>query len=242
MRSASLRTRYIKVGLLFYVAWVVIFILEGFYAVKLPTSDPTLWIDLQIPVVAEFVWVYVSCYVFPFILLVITSDWHRFNTALWAILLCTLIAFLGHVAFPVAFVRPVLGSSPSEQFLRFIYDNDFKPGAQNFPSLHVAIAWIVAFASRGQGLRKSAERGILLYAVLIILSTVLIKQHLVIDLLGGTVLAFIVWPLVKRVSDRMIAKGHDPLGALSSMLRPLAPVLAACSVSLALAIAARELL
>jgi len=32
------------------------------------------------------------------------------------------------------------------------------------------------------------------------------------------------------------------LGALSSMLRPLAPVLAACSVSLALAIAARELL
>jgi membrane-associated phospholipid phosphatase len=237
---ASVRQRYVRIGLLFYVAWVAVFILEGFYATILPTSDPTIWIDRQIPVVPQFVWVYVSCYIFPFVLLVITSNWHRFNLALLAILLCTLVAFIGHLAYPVAFERPILGSSLSARLLEFIYANDFKPGAQNFPSLHVAIAWIVAFASRGQGLRKIAEHGILLYALLIIASTVLIKQHLVLDLLGGTFLAFIVWPLLKGSYDRSIPAGQEPLGALFSMLRTLTPLLVVCGLSLLVVIVARE--
>jgi membrane-associated phospholipid phosphatase len=236
-----MRQRYLRTGLAVYSAWVAVFILEGLYAVTLPTADPTLRIDTLIPVVPEFVWVYVSCYVFPLILLIITRDWHRFNLALLAIMICTLLAFIGHLAYPVAFERPQLDSSLSARFVAFIYAHDFKPGAQNFPSLHVAIAWIVAFASRGNHLGRIVELGIFLYAILIMLSTVFIKQHLVVDLVGGTFLAFAVWPLLRRVYDRRILPEEDPHTALCSMFGALAPFVVFCCACLVLVIAGHEL-
>ena len=102
---------YCRITAVFYTVWLLLFILEGMYAATLPTRDLTTWFDTRIPVLPEFVWVYVSCYVFPLVLLVAGSDWHRFNVALAAIALCTLLAFIGHIACPVAFQRPVLGTS-----------------------------------------------------------------------------------------------------------------------------------
>lgn len=241
MTQAELRARYVKIGFGFYVGWVTVFVIEGFYAVTLPTTDITLWIDRKIPVISGFVWVYVSCYLFPWILLAVTSNWHRFNLALLAILSCTLIAFIGHLAIPVAFTRPPLGPSLSDRFVAFIYENDFKPGAQNFPSLHVAIAWIVAFSSRGHRLGTPAELGILLYAMLIMASTLFIKQHLVLDLVGGTVLAFSVWPLVKRRYNRAIPDGQEPLGALSLAVQYFLPPLLFLVLCLAGVIVVQEL-
>lgn len=236
------RSRYVKIALLYYVIWVAVFVLEGLYAATLPAADLTSWVDRQIPVVPGFVWIYMSCYLFPLLTLLVVRDWHRLNLALLSITLCTILAFTGHLGMPVAFPRPPLGSSISAQMLAFIYEHDFKPGAQNFPSLHVAIALIIYFACRRQGLRRLAEWTILAMAVLISVSTILIKQHLVIDLVGGSILAIAVWGSLALVYRRLVPPEKEPLDALTALARKLAPLYALCTLCLATVGVARAIL
>jgi membrane-associated phospholipid phosphatase len=230
--TAELRKYYLKVTLVFYVVWVIVFVAEGFLAVTLPTRDLTSWIDRQIPVVPQFVWFYILCYVFPFVPVAVTKNWHRFNIALISVGLCTLIAFIGHVGIPVAFPRPQLGTGISDRVLRCIYENDFRPGAQNLPSLHVAIAWIIYFACRRQGLHRILEQAMMLTACLISMSTVLIKQHLVVDFVGGIFLGFTVWYLVDRFYALHVAAEENPSAALRRMTKKCLPAFVSTSAIL----------
>jgi membrane-associated phospholipid phosphatase len=225
MIMTEIRKDYIKITLIFYLGWIVIFIAEGLYANTLPTSDLTSEIDMRIPLLSGFVWFYVLCYIFPMVPLIVIQNWHRFNMALIAFAFCTLIAFLGHLLVPIAFPRPELGSSISDKFVYFIYLNDFRPGAQNFPSLHVSFALIIYLSCKHQGLRKYKEWLILLLSVLIILSTVFIKQHLFIDLLGGAILAIIIWSILQRHYYLQIDKSVDPRFALISYTKRILPYL-----------------
>jgi len=242
MTAGETRSRYLRIAIAFYLIWTVLFILEGFYAVTLPTTDLTSRIDDLIPLVPGFVWIYMFCYVFPFVTLFVVKDWHRFNRALLSIALCTLLAFVGHLAIPVAFPRPSLDSSVSARMLAFIYENDFKPGAQNFPSLHVAVALIIYFTCRKQGLKRPAEGAILVMALLIILSTVFIKQHLFVDLVGGLILAVIVWVFIAWAYRRYVPSVRDaPLHALALLTRKLGPTYVLCTFLLMAVCLAQEI-
>jgi membrane-associated phospholipid phosphatase len=218
------RRYYLKITLWFYAVWVVVFIAEGFYAVTLPTQDLTFWVDRKIPLVSGFVWFYFLCYVFPLLPVFLSRNWHRFNLALLSIALCSLIAFVLHIVIPVSFPRSELGTSFSDQVLRFVYETDFRPNAQNFPSLHVAITWIIYFACRNQRLRKGWEWVIFVVACLIIASTVLIKQHLVVDLVGGTILAFTCWSALSRYYALSNHESLDARFALLRTVRRIAPI------------------
>ena len=223
MNDHELRRRYTTIAVVFYLVWVVLFVCEGFVAVRLPTHDLTTSLDRHLPVIPQFVWFYVLCYLFPFTPILVVRDWHRMNIALISVALCTLMAFVGHLALPVAFPRPVLGTGYSDRFVQFIYENDFRPGAQNFPSLHVAIAWTIYFACRRQGLGALREAAVLAIACLIIASTVLIRQHLVVDLAGGTVLAFAVWFVVARWYASRVNSTDDPIRTLKNMSAACVP-------------------
>lgn len=220
-------------ALWFYLCWVIAFVLEGLLAQTLPTRDLSSPLDNRIPLVPQFVWFYVLCYVFPLVPILMTRNWHRFNIALLSIAFCTLIGFIGHIGVPIAFpkLQPA-GDSFSEQLVRYIHLRDFQPGAQNFPSLHVAITWIVFLASLRQGRSKFLEGLVLAAGLLIIASTLLIKQHLFIDLIGGTALGFLVWWAVERTYGGFVADSDPPLIALRSSVVKLAPALMTCLVIL----------
>ena len=229
---SDIRKDYLKITISFYLIWAAIFILEGLYANTLATTDPSWLIDSHIPVLPHFVWFYVLCYIFPIVPIVVVQDWHRFNLALLSFAMCTFVAFIGHLLLPVAFSKPQLGTSLSENFVQFIYQNDFRPGAQNFPSLHVSFAWIMYLSCRRQGLKKIYEFLILFLALLIILSTVFIKQHLFIDLLGGTFLAIIIWSAFTIIYKCHVHPDQDPRVALLSVAKKIRPLFYICWVVL----------
>ena len=229
----EIRKKYLKITFYFYLIWLFVFIIEGLYASKLPTIDLTSRIDRALPLLPGFVWIYVFCYIIPLLALFFIRDWHRFNLALISFAFCTGIAFIGHLTIPIAFPRAPLGHSFSEKMLRYIYVHDFQPGAQNFPSLHVSFSWLIFLTFIRQGYNKLVELSILIITLLVISSTVFIKQHLVIDLIGGTVLAFIVWFTVQRYYFRYTNPEDDPLKALKLIAKRLLPVF----VSLAIIIA-----
>ena len=220
------RLCYIRVSLLAYLVWIIVFEAVGYYAATLPTRDVTLPLDRRIPLISAFIWPYLLCYVFPFLPLVIVKDWHRFNRALLAVILANAAAFLIYILLPIAFPHPEFGSSLSDRALALQFRYDFKPGANKLPSLHVTYAWIVFLLCKKQGLGLVRERLIFLTAALISVSTLFVKQHIFLDVLAGAAWAFAAWFAAGRLYPRLAAASTSPAEALKRLiLRAALPLL-----------------
>ena len=216
------RIYYLKVSLLAYIVWIILFEAVGFYAMTLPASDVTLPLDRQIPLLPAFIWPYLLCYIFPFLPLAVVTDWQRFNRALLAIILANAAAFLVYIWLPIAFPHPELGSSLSDRILALQFRYDFQPGANKLPSLHVTYAWIVYLVCKKQGLGRLREGLIFVTAVLISVSTLFVKQHILLDVLAGTAWAFASWFAAGRLYPRLAAAGVAPAGVLKRIIKSAA--------------------
>lgn len=218
------RVFYIKVGLIVYFVWLILFEIVGRHAAQMPTHDITSLIDRKIPLVPQFIWPYLLCYVFPFLPLLVVKDWHRLNRALLSIVFANLSAFIMYLVFPVAFPRPELGRSLSDSLLAFLYYVDFRPGANKLPSLHVTFTWIVYLTCRGQRLGKFGNAVILFIAMLITCSALFVKQHVIADVLIGLCWAFMAWSLAGIFYKSVVDPDIDPRDGLKQMLRRVSPL------------------
>jgi len=218
------RIFYIKVGLVVYLVWLILFEIVGWHAAQMPTHDITSLIDRKIPLVPHFIWPYLLCYVFPFLPLLVVKDWHRLNRLLLSIVFANLSAFIMYLVFPVAFPRPELGRSLSDSLLAFLYYVDFRPGANKLPSLHVTFTWIVYLTCRGQRLGKFGNAVILFIAVLITCSALFVKQHVIADVLIGLCWAFMSWSLAGIFYKSVVDPDIDPRAGLKQMLRRVSPL------------------
>lgn len=225
---------YLKVSLLCYLSWIVLFEAVGHYAATLPTRDLTTFIDRLIPLIPAFVWPYQLCYVTPFLLLVLIRDWHRFNRALLGLMLASLSAFLVYLTFPIAFPRPELGSTLSEWMLALEYRFDFQPGANKLPSLHVATVWIVYLACRRQRLNRHGDALLFVLAMLISVSTLFVKQHLVADVVAGVVWGIAAWGGATWYYPRMIDAASTAPVALKQAAKKMAAAFLVLGVGVAL--------
>jgi membrane-associated phospholipid phosphatase len=219
------RKFYIKVSILVFLVWVVLFELVGRYATQLPTYDITSSIDKQIPLVAQFIWPYLLCYIFPFLPLFVVKDEHRLNLTLLSIILANLSAFILYLIFPIAFPRPVLGQTLSDHLLSVLYRVDFYPGANKLPSLHVTFTWIVYLACRKQRLNKWGDTIVFSLAGLITLSALFVKQHLIADVIAGICWAFTAWSLAGNLYKSLIDQERDPRVGLKQMMKKLIPIM-----------------
>ena len=215
---------YLKIILGVYFIWFIFFEAVGRYASVLPTRDFTSYVDRQIPFIPEFVWPYVLCYVFPFLPLFIVKDWHRFNRALLCIILANFSAFIVYLSIPISFPRPELDQSLPERLLSFIYGVDFHPGANKLPSLHVTFTWIVFLVCRGQRLNRFGEAIIFLLAVVITLSALFVKQHIVLDVVAGIFWAFSAWILAGYLYRFLTNPYIDARAGLKQMTKNLVPI------------------
>lgn len=193
------RSRYLALTALAYVIWIACFEVVGNVAARLPSHDlRTRW-DQRIPLVPLAVWPYEACYLLPFVVPLVARDVERLRVALLAALIANLGAFFVYLSFPVAFPRAALGNSLSERVLALEYAWDFEPGANNLPSLHVAMSWLVLITCHRQGLSRAAFSALALLVVAITASTLLVKQHLVYDAALGVAWAFGSFALAQRL-------------------------------------------
>ncbi|MBZ5495783.1 MAG: phosphatase PAP2 family protein [Acidobacteriia bacterium] len=216
--ASNERGFYIKLGLLLYLLWIIAFEAIGRYTATLPTHDLTGSLDRMIPLIPAFIWPYLFCYVFPFLVAFIARDWHRVNRGLLSLLFANLTAFVVYAAFPVAFPKPELGRSISERALELEYVIDFHPGANNLPSLHVIFPWLVYFICRKQGLTRVADFSLFLAASLITLSTVFVKQHIVADVVAGILWAVASWIVAGFFYPRWLEAGSGAVVAFRRMV------------------------
>jgi uncharacterized membrane protein YidH (DUF202 family) len=213
------RWHYAKVLSLTYAAWVIAFEVVGRYAATLHTVDLTSAWDRALPLVPEFVWPYEACYLLPLLSLVVIKDWHRFNMALVAILIANVAAFGVYLLVPVAFAQPALGASLSERVLALEYAADFHPGANKLPSMHVAMSWIMVCAMWRQAGRL-VDWGLALIVVVLTVSPVLVKQHLLVDVAAGVPWGLAAYWVAGTWYRRMIPAGEDARDALPRLFLP----------------------
>lgn len=152
-------------------------------------------LDDAIPLTPAWVWIYILHYPFPVPLILLSRRIVDLRRAFAAFVLSGLAAYCVFIAFPVEMVRPRLAEidAPS-RVLGFLYRID--PPVNCLPSLHVAVAILVALITWGLDRRWSVALWVL--AALISVSTLFVKQHYVWDVVGGVAIAVLGWWVVYR--------------------------------------------
>jgi membrane-associated phospholipid phosphatase len=175
----------LKLCLPAYALWVVSYELVGRYAMRLVPHELATPLDAMLPFWPQWVWVYALTYVVPFVAVLAIRDDRNVRRALLAVTLASAAAYLVYLVFPVASPRPHLGASVSERALGLIHLLDVP--ANQLPSLHVANAIILyAAVTRDRPVRWLRVLMFMLAAG-IALSTLFVKQHLVLDVVLGLI-------------------------------------------------------
>jgi membrane-associated phospholipid phosphatase len=193
--------RYLKILLIGYAAWIAIYLTTGWIgALRGPALDVSLALDRQIPYLEGFHVLYLLCYLVPLGILVISDEPAILNRAFLTFISANLAAFLIFVLLPVQGpVRDVPSMHGGQlSFLRgILYAVDSRYNA--FPSLHVANATMLAILSWKYSQNALKIIFFTVLAALISISTLFIKQHYLLDVVGGIVLAFISSAVVSRI-------------------------------------------
>jgi membrane-associated phospholipid phosphatase len=145
-------------------------------------------VDDRIPLLPAFVFPYLSLYALLAISLwrFLKAETRIFIIAALAISLDLVLSYLVFFFYQTQVERPViLGSDVSSSILRTVYSMD-KP-FNAFPSLHTSLSTLLVLLWGKAGSRIRPI--IALWAVFIIASTLLTKQHYIADVFGGVAVA-----------------------------------------------------
>tara|TARA_R100000808_G_scaffold24596_1_gene57081 strand:- start:4976 stop:5635 length:660 start_codon:yes stop_codon:yes gene_type:complete len=175
---------------------LVYFLIQGYVSNEYSFLTP---FDAAFPFMPEFVWIYQSLLpVIALTMVLLVKSKRLFFNTFWACLVATLIIHLIWILFPSFYPRPDLDAKTlSEMVVQLSYDID--NSSNTFPSGHVAFSWIMYLGARRSQLAKKTT-GLsslyLLWAIGVSLSTLAIKMHYVVDVIGGLAIASFCFYLV----------------------------------------------
>lgn len=192
--------------------------------------SPAVPLDAAIALQPAWVLIYGPLYLFLILLplFVVRNDVHIRRTV-YAYLAVWVSAYAVFFAFPTAAPRPadtIAGDGFAVWGLNFLYEAD--PPFNCFPSLHVAHSFVSALASyrvhRGVGLIALGG------ALLVGISTLFTKQHYVLDVAAGMLLAGLAGAVFLRGVRRDEVSQDDRRAAPALALAVAAIVVAMMSV------------
>lgn len=162
-------------------------------------------LDKEIPFVSLFVFPYVYWYIFIIVGLIflLSKDRKEYLRALMAIYIGMCICFAFYYLYPVEISRPVVENNTiSNKLVNIIYKND-RP-FNCFPSIHVLNTYIIMRFTKIKD-NKYWFYYTNIIGILIILSTLFIKQHFILDGVVAIILAEIVILVVKKIEDKYVS-------------------------------------
>ena len=152
-------------------------------------------LDANIPFLP---WTYVIyVWFFPFVVVLAAyASRERFKTFMLALTLSFIGAFICFFLLPETMHRPDLALIEND-LLRRRFANmwTLDLAANGFPSLHVVVTYLACSIMGATRFRKI----IVIVGILIILSTLTVKQHTLIDVVGGIALAYVAGALAERL-------------------------------------------
>ncbi|OPJ60202.1 phosphatase PAP2 family protein [Clostridium oryzae] len=158
-------------------------------------------LDKKIPFIKEFVIPYLLWHPFIYICMIYFrfKDRKIYFITFISIVIERLIAYTIFYTFQTYVPRPILhGNDLFTKITAYIYSSD-KP-YNCFPSIHVIESYLMIKGIKNiTNKRKLVLRLISITAIIIILSTQFIKQHVIMDAIGGILLAEVVFNGVLKI-------------------------------------------
>ncbi|MDZ5472880.1 phosphatase PAP2 family protein [Bacillus sp. 31A1R] len=188
--------------LLLFVMPVLGWIYELLNNHSINSRNVMLPLDNQIPFLSVFIIPYVIWYLYilGYLIYFCFKDTKVYIQALTTIVLGEIICFIVYYCFQTTVPRPaVTGEGILVSLVQFIYANDQPYNC--FPSIHVLTTFIIMVCSS-----KIKDKHVLntlfiqAMGVLIIASTLFVKQHAILDVIGSIVLVSFVYSLVTNKS------------------------------------------
>ncbi|SEW34300.1 PAP2 superfamily protein [[Clostridium] fimetarium] len=153
--------------------------------------DFTTNFDRSVPIIPIFVIIYFICYGFWAINYIIIGRIGREHCMrfVFADISSRCICLIFFILIPTTNIRPeILGNGIGEQLLRHLYSIDHPENL--FPSIHCLVSWFCYIGIRGQKQVPRWYRAFsCVFALAVCLSTQLTKQHYIIDVFGGILIA-----------------------------------------------------
>ncbi len=156
-------------------------------------------IDSKIPFIPIFIIPYVLWYLFLVVVpcLLYTQNKKDFYKYITANILVDTVATIIFIVYPTLLIRPEIQVDGIFTWLvSFIYWGD-TPALNCFPSIHCANCFVAIYIMlKGNKVKNKDRIFTILFGLLIIISTLFIKQHALIDVVGAlflsTLIVFIV--------------------------------------------------
>lgn len=197
----------------YLLLYVPVFLIWFFVIEQIHTPDRPYWVsylplDDKIPFVPAFAPIY--CLWYPFLIVpglyLLKTDPSAFKRYLWFFMIGTGACLLICTVFPNGQnLRPAEFSSDGFciRLIQALYHADTNTNV--LPSMHVVGSVAVFYgALHSRRLRRPAALvPITCLTVLISLSTVLIKQHSVLDIIAGVIISIPIWFLVNWMGRRL---------------------------------------
>lgn len=183
------------------------------FALYLPLDKPIgnlyqfkTFVDDLIILNTKFTVVYLSYFLFLVLTIYYLYKKDIIKRLLFSIVLATTIAYLIYIFFQNYIIRPEIVPLDFFDYL-YVLINEYVPPYNAFPSLHVAISIICLCAFIKE--KSSYLPGVIVWVVLICISTVLAKQHYFLDVAAGFglgVFSFLCASLLLRKIERFKVK------------------------------------
>lgn len=163
--------------------------------------DLTLEFDRMTPLIPEFMIVYFGCFVTWGIFYIMCGRVSREYCARFVAfdVVTRTVCGIIFLILPTYNVRPeIYGTGIFEKLLLFLYDID---AADNlFPSIHCLVSWNCFVGLRNSGYYKrwvSVMSAVI--AVLVFISTLVTKQHVIVDVISAVIISEVCWIVCDRV-------------------------------------------
>lgn len=177
--------------------------------------DFTTELDRRVPFIKEWMLVYVVCFAFwAFNYILVAREGKekcfRFVTA---DMMSRLICGVFFIVLPTTNVRPdVPGSDFCSWLVRLIYDLDAPTNL--FPSIHCLVSWFCFIGIRGSSkVPRWYQWFSGIFALMVCASTQFTKQHYLVDVAGGLILAELCWFISGRIQlCRKVERFFDRIG------------------------------
>ena len=191
----------------YYIVFPVLLQSALFFLSKLIQREPyniTTEFDKSIPYVPFFILFYVFWYALLFLapIIIIKFDNKTIKNYFTTYIMCSITSTIIYVTFPTIIVRQTnLSNNFFDTIVKFIYSVD-TPAVNCFPSFHVILCLLwIRFICLNKNINKSLRCILFIINICIILSTLFIKQHVLIDLLGSVVVIILV-EIIKKLLKR----------------------------------------
>ncbi len=158
------------------------------------TSLPWTRLDAAVPFIPVTVWIYMSDYFLVAGAFFFCSSWAEAKRFARAYFVLLLFGSTVHLLWPTTFPRewfPVLGDGVTASVFRLLRQIDLPTSCM--PSMHVAGSYLAAFSLWRK--RRAVFTGWTSWATAVAVSTLTAKQHYLVDVIAGALLAGAFWLL-----------------------------------------------